>query len=370
MNMNDGIGNLSRGWGYSIFVLVFSITIVVSLSAHADYDQGMRAWESGNFREAISEWMRDADSEDGRAMLAIGRAYRQGLGVLQNFVEAYKWFNLAASRGISEAIKERDEMATEMTVSERSEARTLARQWHLGGGTAIDEVEFNLTEGEFQDCDICPAMVVVPAGDFMMGSPMSEEARDVLEGLMHRVTIRQDFAIGKYEVTFREWDACVSDRGCWHRANDVGWGRGNRPVINVSWEDAQEYVRWLSRKTGKTYRLPSESEWEYAARAGSTGPFHFGSTISTEQANYNGDYTYGEGTEGVYREQTVPVGSFPANGFGLHDVHGNVWEWVEDCWHSYLEYFETPSDGSAWNSGDCRNRLLRGGSWGNLPRFL
>ena len=112
-----------------------------------------------------------------------------------------------------------------------------------------------------------------------------------------------------------------------------GWGRGRRPVINVSWDDAKAYVRWLSDKTGKPYRLPSEAEWEYAARAGTSNPFHFGSTISTSQANYDGNYMYGGGVKGVYRERTVTVGSFPANPFGLHDVHGNVREWVEDCWN-------------------------------------
>ena len=147
-----------------------------------------------------------------------------------------------------------------------------------------------------------------------------------------------------------------------------GWGRGNRPVIMVSWDDAQSYVRWLSERTGERYRLLSESEWEYVARAGTTTPFHFGSTISTDQANYNGNYTYGGGRKGVYREKTISVGSFGANAWGLHDVHGNVWEWVGDCW--YGSYTGAPADGSAWARGDCAKRVLRGGSWLNLPRYL
>ena len=215
----------------------------------------------------------------------------------------------------------------------------------------------------FSDCSGCPEMVVVPAGSFMMGAPRSEEGRKDSEGPVHRVTIPEPFAVGRYEVTFREWDACVSGGGCSHRPDDEGWGRGNRPVVRVSWEDAKEYVAWLSRKTGERYRLLSDSEWEYVARAGTTGPFHFGSTISTDQANYIGDF------EGVYRGQTVPVGSFPANEFGLHDVHGNVGEWVEDCWHD--NYIGAPSDGSAWISGgDCAYRVLRGGSWDNEPWYL
>ena len=169
----------------------------------------------------------------------------------------------------------------------------------------------------FRDCDACPEMVVVPAGSFMMGSPSSEEGRDDDEGPVHRVTIPAAFAVGKYEVTFSEWEACVAGGGCdGHRPGDLGWGRGQRPVIHVSWKDARSYVGWLSRKTGKQYRLLSEAEWEYSARAGTTGPFHFGSTISTDQANYNGNYgTYGSGRRGSIGEKTVPVGSFPANGF-------------------------------------------------------
>ncbi|MCY4384581.1 MAG: SUMF1/EgtB/PvdO family nonheme iron enzyme [Nitrospinae bacterium] len=221
----------------------------------------------------------------------------------------------------------------------------------------------------FRDCPECPKMVVAPAGSFMMGSPSGEKDRSDDEGPRHRVTISNPFAVGKYEVTFAEWDACVADGGCGgHRPSDEGWGRGNRPVTKVSWEDAKAYVKWLSQKTGKRYRLLSEAEWEYAARAGTKTPFHFGSTISTSQANYDGDHTYGRGSKGVDRGKTVPVGSFPANVFGLHDVHGNVWEWVEDCWND--NYSGSPSDGSAWTSGNCGRRVLRGGSWFNAPGLL
>ena len=221
----------------------------------------------------------------------------------------------------------------------------------------------------FQDCPECPEMVVVPAGSFTMGSPSSEEGRFDYEGPQHRVTIAAPFAVGKYEVTFAEWEACVAAGGCGgYRPNAAGWGRSRRPVINVSWEDATVYVDWLSRQTGEHYRLLSEAEWEYAARAGTTGPFHFGSTISTDQANYSGNFTYGSGRKGVERRSTVPVGSFPANAFGLHDVHGNVWEWVEDCWND--SYAGAPSSDSASVSGGCGLRVLRGGSWFDHPRNL
>ena len=137
-------------------------------------------------------------------------------------------------------------------------------------------------------------------------------------------------------------------------------------MINVSWDDAQQYVRWLSRETGERYRLLSESEWEYAARAGTSGPFHFGSTISSDLANYNGGQRYGSGGTGIYRVKTLPVGSFPANDFGLHDMHGNVWELVEDCWNE--SYAGAPDDGRAWTgNGDCSYRVIRGGSWNDPP---
>jgi formylglycine-generating enzyme required for sulfatase activity len=196
----------------------------------------------------------------------------------------------------------------------------------------------------FRDCsNVCPEMVVLPAGSFTMGSNDYDS-----EMPPHTVTIQRPFAVGKFEVTFAEWDACVADGGCRHRPGDQGWGRGRRPVIYVSWNDAKEYVAWLSRKTGKTYRLLSEAEWEYAARAGTTTRYAFGDTISESQAQFSAG-------------KTVEVGSFPPNRFGLHDMHGNVWEWVEDSWHS--DYNGAPLDGSMWTGGNMSLRVLRGGSW-------
>ena len=209
-----------------------------------------------------------------------------------------------------------------------------------------------------RDCAECPQMVVVPAGAFLMGSPPEESGRRENEGLRRLVTIRQPFAVGVYEVTFAEWDACVDAGGCdAYRPDDEGWGRGERPVINVGWHDAQRYVSWLSEHTGTNYRLLSEAEWEYAARAGTTTRFHTGESISKDQANHDG-----------HRGGTVEVGTFPANAFGLHDVHGNVWEWVEDCWND--SYTDAPTDGSSWEEGDCGRRVLRGGSWSRAPRDL
>jgi formylglycine-generating enzyme required for sulfatase activity len=212
-------------------------------------------------------------------------------------------------------------------------------------------------------------MVVMPAGSFTMGSPDSEEERIEEEGPQHRVTFGKSFGVGKFAVTFEEWDACVADGGCnGYTPSDEGWGRGRRPVINVSWDDAKAYVGWLSRKTGKTYRLLNEAEREYVTRAGTTTPFWWGTSISTQQANYNGNYTYGTGPKGASRRQTVLVDSFQPNPWGLYQVHGNVWEWTEDCWHD--NYFGAPSDGSAWTSGGCGDRVIRGGAWYFYPWLL
>ncbi len=245
------------------------------------------------------------------------------------------------------------------------------------GRSELESVTGNNTTGEisyqpgdtFQDCSECPELVVIPPGAFMMGAPEWEEESGDVERPVHQVRIAYSFAVGKYEITFAEWDACVSAGGCSHTPHDEGWGRGRRPVIHVIWEDAQEYVQWLSEKTGHPYRLPSESEWEYMARAGTTTPFHTGESITPEHANFRGLGSYGSYLgRGLYRQETVEVGSFMANDFGLHDVHGNVWEWVQDCWHN--SYEGAPNDGSAWEYDECGYRVLRGGSWLWSPRNL
>jgi formylglycine-generating enzyme required for sulfatase activity len=219
-----------------------------------------------------------------------------------------------------------------------------------------------------QPCPICPEMVVVPAGSFTMGSPASELQREATE-VQVRVTIARPFAVGRFPVTFAEWDACVADGGCeGYRPDDQGWGRDRRPVINVNWDDTKLYIDWLNAKTGKTYRLQSETEREYVTRAGTTTPFWWGSSITPKQANYNGNHPFGGGTKGEYRQQTVPVDSFDANPWGLFDVHGNVSEWTEDCWYDSNQ--GNPGNGSARTTGDCGLRVVRGGSWYGYPGDL
>jgi formylglycine-generating enzyme required for sulfatase activity len=209
-----------------------------------------------------------------------------------------------------------------------------------------------LEPGEiFRDCPECSEMVVIPSGEFKMGG---EET--VYEKPSHRVVFANNFAIGRREVTFEEWDQCVDAGGCKYRATDQGWGRGDRPVINVSWEDAKAFVGWLSQKTGKPYRLPSEAEWEYAARAGTESSYWWGRTLVKGNANC-------EDCTEAPAHKTLPAQSFRPNGFGLFDVAGNAAEWVEDCWND--NYRGAPANGVAWTTGQCQWRGLRGGSFAN-----
>jgi len=181
------------------------------------------------------------------------------------------------------------------------------------------------------------------------------------EGPVHNVKIDRPFAIGRYEVTFDEWDRCVEAGGCKHRADDRHWGRGSRPVVNVSWLDAKQFVTWMSKKTGQTYRLPSEAEWEYAARGGSNTPYWWGRDIGARHAHCRECQVQDA-------HQTVEVGSFKPNGFGLYDTAGNAAEWVEDCWND--SYKGAPPNGKAWEKGQCRLRVLRGGAYDSQARYL
>lgn len=188
-----------------------------------------------------------------------------------------------------------------------------------------------------------PVMQVIPAGRFLMGSPASEPERADDEGTQHPVTLAHPFAIGRAAVTFAEYDAfCVATARA--QPGDPGWGRDQRPVINVSWDDAVAYCDWLRTQTGHPYRLPSEAEWEYASRAGTTTPFWWGGGINPSLANYDGNYTYANGPKGEYRQRTLPVDAFQLNPFGLYQVHGNVWEWCQDRWHG--SYAGAPADGA------------------------
>ncbi|MBO1059284.1 MAG: formylglycine-generating enzyme family protein [Dolichospermum sp. JUN01] len=209
-------------------------------------------------------------------------------------------------------------------------------------------------------------MVSIPGGTFKMGSPENEQGYSSSQSPQHQVTV-PPFFMGKYPVTQKQWRAVAAlEKVNIDLESDPSYFKGdNLPVECVSWNDAREFCDRLSRMANKTYRLPSEAEWEYACRGGTTTPFYCGETISTDLANYNGNYTYGQGQKGQYREKTTEVRIFPANPFGLYDMYGNVWEWCEDEWHG--NYVNAPTDGSAWTSLSSQYRLLRCGSWYYSP---
>ncbi|MCB1809458.1 MAG: formylglycine-generating enzyme family protein, partial [Candidatus Competibacteraceae bacterium] len=217
-----------------------------------------------------------------------------------------------------------------------------------------------------------PEMVEIPAGRFWMGSdPNQDKDAYKSEQPRHEVAITQPFWMGKYEVTFEEYDTFARATGR-DLPNDSGWGRGKRPVINVSWEDATAYAKWLSEQTGKPYRLPTEAEWEYAVRAGTETPYWWGEETACDYANVadlaakkqNPEWEVFECDDGFVN--TAPVGQFKQNNFDLYDISGNVWEWVQDCWHE--NYEGAPADGSAWEGEKDCPRVLRGGSWNYKPR--
>ena len=245
----------------------------------------------------------------------------------------------------------------------------------------------------FRDCAECPELVVVPSGSYMMGSPSGESGRDDDEGPVHRVRIGRTFAVGVKEVTRGEFGRFVSETGhstgntCgayeggeWKKNSGRSWRNpgfsqtDGHPVVCVNWHDARAYAEWLSGKTGEGYRLLSESEWEYVARAG-TGTSRYWGEGESGQCRYangtdetSGDLGWGKASCDDGHARTSPVGRYEKNGYGLYDVLGNAWEWVEDCWNE--SYRGAPTDGSAWESGDCSRRVLRGGSWVSGPRFL
>ena len=328
---------------------------VEDISQRLDRRYRQEPWVEGNLRGADfcfngcdGSGIAASVEEETRA---LNRAYAEGkVGSLRAFLKAYPG---SQSRSLVEArIAELE--TPETTFTEVIESITLT------GYPAGDTFRDTLSGGGQG-----PEMVVVPGGTFRMGS--NDGASD--EKPVHSVTIPRNFAVGKFEVTWSEWGACVADGGCNSSGpegagGDNGWGKGNRPVIEVDWSDAKAYVRWLSRKTGEDYRLLSEAEWEYAARAGSTGKYSWGnndpscSKGATNSANYSA----------CSSDWTESVGFSSANAFGLHDLHGNVWEWTEDCWNG--SYSGAPSNGSAWLSGDCERRVLRGGSWDSYPLWL
>ncbi len=258
--------------------------------------------------------------------------------------------------------------------------RTLVRAIGLAAGAALLQASpavlaQTTTPGSvFRDCPACPEMIVIPAGEFVMGSDF-EESGHPDEKPQHTVKLARPFALSKFEVTFEQWDACVADGKC-AEASDDGAGRGDRPVYNVNFSDAKAYAAWLSAKTGKSYRLPSESEWEYAARAGTKTAWFWGpaedsagSTKACEFANTHDETSKDAHPMYVWSNhkcvdgapETTNVGKYKPNPFGLHDILGNLREWVADCHHG--GYKGAPADGSVWDEANCEKRIVRGGAW-------
>lgn len=265
--------------------------------------------------------------------------------------------------------------------------------WALPAATGHAQTAATIPGGVMRDCAECPEMVVVPAGRFEMGSPASAVGRDPDEGPPRTVTLSRNFAVSKFEVTRQQFGQFIRDTGRVAANNCSVWtgtraeripGKGwqdtnfpqndNHPVVCVSWDDAKSYVAWIAKKTGQPYRLLSEAEWEYAARATATSDYSFGDNaddtcqhgnvadLTARDAGGAATWTYANCRDG-FGIGTAPVGSFPANAFGLHDLHGNAWEWVEDCYHN--SYAGAPSDGSAWTAGECTLHVDRGGGWYN-----
>ena len=305
------------------------------------------------------------------------------------------------AREAAEAERRRAEAERKKAEAERVRREAEAERRRVEAERKRAEAEHRRAGRVFRDCEgsWCPELVVVPAGTYRMGSPSSESGRNEDEGPVHEVTIGEPIAVGVYEVMVGEWRRFVDETGhstsdsCWIRESgewkerggrswrnpgyEQGWGH---PVVCVSWGDAKAYVEWLSRETGEEYRLLTESEWEYVARGGTRMSRYWGGSGSSHQCRHaNGadrawKRRYSDWKRAVVAScddghvGTSPVGSYEANGYGLHDVSGNVWEWVEDCWRG--NYRGSPRDGSAWEGGDCSRRVLRGGSWNDDPRWL
>jgi len=325
----------------------------------------LNGWGVPEDRAEALKWLRSAAAQgEGRALYSLGLMSLNGLGVPQDDLQAYAWFDCADRRGEGNGAIGRDSLAQRMPPERVDQARILARAW--APATAS-----RLPGDVFRDAPGLPEMVVVPAGGAVIGTSAAEALRfDLAEEFarrerpQHRVDIARPFALGRDPVTFAEWDACVADGGCGgYRPADSGWGRGDRPVVNVSWDDAQGYVAWLNRKVrGTSYRLPSEAEWEYAARGGTSTARWWGDAIGTGNANCDG---CGGRWDGKW---SSPVGSFLHNPFGLYDMLGNVWQWTADCWNE--DYVGAPGDGRAWMTGACDRHAIRGHSWSSPANFV
>lgn len=311
-----------------------------------------------------------ASSDTGRRRAASGGANKQGTHSRTGWIDQNSGYRHSGYAGAHRNIPSAD-ISKPLDMhgwdAERIQARQRAAAKWLGLPVFFRHRLKSGGEG--------PVMAVIPSGSFVMGSVGGflglggEKERDPNEGPQHRVSLAAPFAIGRFAVSFAEYDLFCEHTGR-AKPSDEGWGRGNRPVVNVNWHDAWAYCRWLSQQTGKSYRLPSEAEWEYACRAGTVTPFWWSHEISPNRANYNGRHAYNRGDRGRFVGKTVPVDEYKPNPFGLYQTSGNVWEWCQDDWHK--NYQGAPVDGSAWfdSASNETHRVARGGSWVSVPAWL
>jgi formylglycine-generating enzyme required for sulfatase activity len=343
---------------------VFMMGPVNARSADTEdaFAKGYELMQAGKWQDAAREFERGLKAEPRNAMghYYLGETYANLQETDKAKAHLLEALVLGPRKDIAEAARNR--------------FVDLARSASAGipSGPAPQSVQGPRAGARFRDCGKCPEMVVVPAGEFKMGSPDSEPDRYDNEGPQHSVRLEKAIAVGRFEVTFDEWGACVAARAC-SESSDVGWGRGKRPVINVNHRQATAYATWLTSSTGKNYRLLSEAEWEYSARAGAEGPHNWKGSAKQACAHANVSDRRVRAKH-KSREifdcddgfaETAPVGHYKANALGLHDMLGNVWEWVADC--DNAGYAGAPADGSAWMTGDCSRRMFRGGSWYSNP---
>jgi formylglycine-generating enzyme required for sulfatase activity len=267
---------------------------------------------------------------------------------------------IAAKDAAARAVAARE--AADRLIAARQGAARENRVHFVAARTTAAQISKEAIGTAFRDCAKCPELVWLPQGEFVMGESVVNDPRPV-------VAIQYMLAVGRFEVTFAEWDACVAGGGCRKRPHDAGWGRGSQPVVNISWGDAQQYAAWLSRTTNKRYRLLSEAEWEYAARAGTDVRYWWGDQAGRGDANCADCGSKWDG------RQAAPVGRFAPNPFGLYDMHGNVAEWVEDCYHDRNRdrTSDAPVDGRPWSSGCTAatdTRIVRGGAWHGSARSI
>ena len=349
---------------------IVSLLILVSgawgQNAGQLFFEGFELIKGGKPQEAASKFEEGlkADPMNALARFYLGEAYLsagQNSMAQEQFRQSLK---LDPHSEVAEDARKRLSELSDNAVTGGAGART-------GGGTTLPAVGTVI-----RDCAQCPELVVIPSGRFVLGSPRNERGRGENEGPPRIVTFAAPLAVGKYEITFQEWDRCVDAGGC-TQVQDEGWGRARLPVINVTWGQAVDFTRWLSKQSAHSYRLLSEAEWEYAARAGTQeATFWSAKGMAACQFANVSDLTrkrvYKLSTDAFECDDgqatTAPVGTFRANAFGLYDMLGNVWEWVADCHND--SYVGAPADGSAWTAGNCNRHMTRGGSWYDKPEVV